>query len=105
MSKDIIHRPKCPECGEPMLFSFCVAHNEYICVLCGIAKPFCHGLKEIETTQLQEDNLKLKYKDDIKRLAYTQGGAMCCECNQTGGNNCKNCKFPDEFKYFGKGKK
>lgn len=98
-----INRPKCTSCGEPMMYSFCIMYNEYVCIPCGIAKPmFGNGCDTIKTTEEKERKLKEKYKDDIKFLAFTQGGASCSKCNKTGGNNCPTCKLPEELKDWGK---
>ena len=101
--EEIIHRPECPDCNNPMIFSFCIAYKEYICIPCGRSAEFFHGLEKIETTQKKEDALKKKYESDLDRLAFTVGGANCGKCNSSAGNNCKNCTFPDEFLYWDKG--
>ena len=103
MSEAIINRPECPQCNNAMIFSFCIAYKEYICIPCGTSEEFLNGLETTETTQKKEDALKKKYSADLDRLAFTLGGATCSKCNSSKGNNCKHCKFPDEFKYWNKG--
>ena len=99
---ETINRPKCPGCEEPMIFSFCVKYKEYVCIPCGTAEEFLCD-KQAETTQEAEDKLKEKYKNDIQRLSFLHGGATCGNCNNSGGNNCKKCKVPEEFEYWDKG--
>ena len=101
--KETITRPKCPTCGKPMIFSFCIAYNEYVCIPCGKSVPFFNGLEEITTTRKEEKKTKKKYENDINRLAFIQGHATCSKCNEPGGNNCPVCKIESEFKYWGKG--
>lgn len=101
-NKDIIHRPTCPNCGQPMVFSFAIPYKEYICVPCGTSEEFCCE-RDSETTQEREDELKKKWADDLDKLAFEVGGAVCRKCNKSGGNNCKFCKIKKEFKYWKRG--
>ena len=100
---EMMERPKCPSCGKPMIFSFCIMYNEYVCIPCGRAVEMFNGLYKIKTTQKKEDQLKENYSDDITLLAFTRGGARCKDCNKYMGNNCPTCKLPKELKYWQKG--
>lgn len=100
--EQIIRRPCCRYCRQPMIASFCIAYKEYVCIPCGFAAEFLNGLDRIETTYAAEKSLREKYKDDMRRLAFTQGFASCKDCGNSGGNNCETCAFPSEFKFWNK---
>ena len=97
-----ITRPKCPSCGKPMIFSFCIRGAEYVCIPCAKAVGLFNNLKDIETTETADKALHKKYKEDIHYLAFKKGAATCSKCNKSGGNNCPTCKIENELKYWGK---
>ena len=99
-----VRRPKCPICGQPMISSFAYPQKEYVCVPCGHAEEFLNSCEEIEIEEKYERKLKKKYHDDLKRIAFMWGGAICGACGKRGGNNCPKCEIKDSFKYWGKGR-
>lgn len=97
----MLNCPKCPECGEPMIQSMCLPYCEYVCIPCGIGRPFSWGSKNL-IPEKEHDKLYEKYRKDIHKLAFEKGGATCCSCNNRGGNNCETCDVSYKFKYYKK---
>ena len=97
---ELVSLPKCPECGEAMIPSMCIAYKEYVCIPCGYSVEFCNSLNKIEITEKELDRMRSKYEKDINKLAFTNGGASCGTCNKKGGNNCKKCNIDYDFEYW-----
>jgi len=91
--------PQC-RCGEPMLWSFSIAFNEWVCVPCGEAEPMFHGSPKMSVSHQKISAMNKKYDHDLKRLAFLKGGASCSDCRKGGGNNCETCKLSESLKYW-----
>jgi len=99
---------KCPKCGEPLIFSFCLPKKEYICVPCGIGFEFLNGCERIEIEEQKYKKLKNKYAKDLEKIGFNtckNGGGKCNICGTE--FNCKHCKKVEkyELKYWGKATK
>lgn len=107
MKDRYLNMKKCPKCGQPLLFSFCLPYKEYVCVPCGVGFEFLNGCETINVSEKEKDKLYKKYKIDIQKISLNtakNGGGRCKICGTK--FNCKKCQKIEkhELKYWGKTK-
>lgn len=94
--------PLCPLCGKPMIPSFAIMGKEFVCVPCGHAEEYFNHLRKVFLHKVRINDLRRRYDKDLNHLAFTQGGAVCMDCGNTGGNNCRTCAISKTLEYWGK---
>ena len=82
-----------------MIQSMCIMGNEYVCVPCQLGKPLFCGEETIMISYDIHNKIYDKYQKDIHKMAFEFGGAICCDCNKSGGNNCKTCNIDYNYKF------
>lgn len=92
--KNKIEVPKCPSCGEGMVFTFAFPRMEYACLPCNETDEFFPRNEMIEVSEKEHDKKKKLWSKDLEVIAF-RGGARCGK-NHPENEVCKKCKLPKE---------
>jgi Zn ribbon nucleic-acid-binding protein len=75
----------CPECGNPLKWTFCFDYNEYYCLNCGYMNGMLGAGDDVELTPVLK--MKAQLIDVIWKRLYGKGGML-----PEGEFKIKNCK-------------
>lgn len=93
--------PKCPDCGQAMIWTYAFPYKEYACLPCDQTAPMFNGLKKVKRSDKYMYAKKCKWQNDLTVIARTIGGAGCGVCKN---GSCKYCKMANDknykFKYW-----
>ncbi len=95
--------PKCPVCGEGMVFTFAFPYMEYACLPCNQVDEFFPRNERIEVSDEEHDAKKKLWAADLNKIALLEGGAHCEKCDRA--MSCDDCKktLAHEYEFYCKG--
>lgn len=87
-----IRVPKCPKCGNGMVFTFAFPYQEYACLLCNETDEFFPKNEMVNMDKEVHRALKDLWAKDLHRIAI-EHGAIC-----DNGFDCEICN-DENYKY------
>ena len=90
----------CPNCEGIMIQTMCLSGCELVCVPCQKGVGIFNGRVPVMVPEDIHKKLREKYEKDIHKMAFEYGGATCCKCNKSGGNNCETCNTDYDYEYY-----
>ena len=97
-----IKYPKCPKCGQAMIFTFAFKFKEYACLPCNETDTFFIRNDKVERNKYYMNAKKKKWGRDLNVIARRFGGAIC-DCGDGSCNDCKQAKDENyQFEYWKK---
>lgn len=97
MSK--IRVPKCPKCGQMMIFTFVFPYQEYACLPCGEKDEFLARNEMIEVSEKEHDKKKKLWGKDLEVLTWRLNGSgvNCGDCEKKiNEGDCETCRWGKE---------
>ena len=87
-----IRAPRCPNCGEGMVYTFAFAFKEYACLPCGTTEEFICKKEEFNAEEIEKK--KELWKKDLHVLGIKKGGGLCAL-----GSECDICPDIENYQY------
>ena len=82
-----------------MLQTMCIIGCELVCVPCQTWIWVCNTYEEMYSSSFEHRVLTSLCQKGIHKLAFERGGATCCDCDKSGGNNCPTCNIDYDYKF------
>lgn len=92
-NEDYGEYPKCPKCGNAMVFTFAFPYKEWACLPCDTQDEFFPRNPKIRRSIKYMDAKKRKWSEELNIIARRFGGGKCAV------EGCEICKKAADEKY------